>query len=274
MPKKATVKRGGKTAPKVTEARNTDAPIDPDAPRDQFERLVNTPGSGSLQEMATAVEDITVARGFMTDLDPYHFREGGPLGIRAGLSPTEFYERHLRDRLQRSPFWKHADVICTGNGLALVQRFTEPILFRHETDVRRFDIMVKIVHASLPSDPDQGGVCQMPRVPGSVNSKRDQPRPVVRLAEGTPITNQQFEQFGERIIAEPMTVVLETLFGSTRICPCPLCGRADAQLTPAQKGKALRCSKCGQHTMGKFYSTILLDRESVNQFEETEETNE
>ena len=193
--------------------------IGTDPPHDIFERLVNTPGTGTLREMATAVEDITVVRGFMTDIDPYHFREGGPLGVQAGLPPTEFYERHFRVPLQRAPFWKNAEVICTGNGLALVQRFDEPLVFRHETDVRRFDIQVKIAHTSLPSDPRQGGVCQMPRVPGSVNTKYGQPRPVVRLAEGISITHKQFEEFVERVISEPMTSILETLFGATQICP-------------------------------------------------------
>lgn len=230
---------------------------------DQFERLVNTPGIGTIREMSTAVTDITVARGFMTDLDPYTFREGGPLGIETGLSPAEFYERHLRDRLQWSAFWQNAEVICSGGGLALVQRFVEPVSFRHETDARRFDLLVRIIHASLPSDPDQGGINQMPRVPGSVNGKYDPPRPVVRLAEGTPITHRQFEEFAERMTQEPMTVVLETLFGTAQANPCPLCGRADSRLVPTQNKDAFYCNKCGQHSMGRFYGTILQDRASA-----------
>lgn len=254
----------------MSENFNNKASIDAESPRDIFERLVNTPGEGPIHEMATAVDDITIVRASMTDLDPYHFREGGPLGIQSGLSPAEFYERHLRDRLQRSPFWKNAEVICTGNGLALVQRFIEPLLCKTVTDVRRFDLQVKIIHTSLPSDPDQGGVCQMPRVPGSVNSKYGKDRPVVRLSEGTPITHQQFVEFADRMIVEPMTVVIETLFGKTKLQPCPLCGRKDAQFTPVQKGRGAKCSKCGQYSIGKFYSTILKDREFADQLEQSE----
>ena len=237
----------------------------PDSPRDHFERLVNTPGTGTLEEMATAMDDITLTRGFMTDIDPYHFQESKVLGIQADLSPAEFYEKHLRDRLQRSPFWKNADVICTGNGLALVHRFDEPLIFQDTTTVRRFDLQVRIIHTSLPSDPDQGGICQMPRVSGSVNTKHNNDRPVVLLSEGTPISHQQFVGFAERMIEEPMTMVLEILFGRRQISLCPLCHKKGSQLTPAQKGRVAKCSKCGTHSMGKFYSRILIDREQIQQ---------
>jgi hypothetical protein len=238
-----------------------------DAPRDFFERLVNTPGVGTLKEIATAMDDITLTRGFMADIDPYHFREGGPLGIQAGLSPLEFYEKHLRNWQQRSPFWKNAEVLCTGNGLAFVHRLCEPVLLRDATDVQRFDLLVKITHTSLPADPDQGGICQMPRVPGSLNTKHGKDRPVVLLSEGSPIPYSQFNEFANRMFVEPMTVILETLFGGKRICPCPFCRRSDSQLTPSHRGRSAKCNRCREFSMGKFYSSILKDREPINQEE-------
>lgn len=214
------------------------------------------------------MEDITLTRGFMTDLDPYHFREGGPLGIQADLSPTEFYERHLHEWLERSAFWKNAEVICTGNGLALIQRFEQPLLCSSIIDVQRFDLQVKLVHTSLPSDPDQGGVCQTPRVPGSINTKNGNDRPVVLLVKGTPISYPQFIEFTERMAKEPMTVILETLFGKQQISPCPLCGQKDSRLASVHKGRLAKCNRCGEFSMGKFYRKILKDREQVMPSEE------
>ena len=241
------------------------SPQSTDAPHDHFERLVNIPGTGPIDEIATTMDAITHIRGFMADLDPYDLREGGPLDVQPGLTPTEFYERCLRDRLQRSSFWKNAEVICTGNGLALVHRLNEPLVCKSEIDVRHFDLQLKIIHTSLPSDPDQGGVCMMPRVPGSVNTKHGDYRPVVQLAQGTPITHQQFVEFAERMIADPMTVILETLFGGTRIKPCPICRQDGSSLMPVQKGRFVKCKKCEKYSMGDFYRTILKDDDTINQ---------
>lgn len=107
--------------------------------RVEFETLVNDPKSGGIEQSSTPPEDIRQVRGIMVDLDPYYFREGGPLGIPASLPVDEFYQSFLQSRLQQSPFWSKAEVRNSGNGLHLIHWFEKPIGLESMTDIERFD---------------------------------------------------------------------------------------------------------------------------------------
>src|SRR5207244_2347002 len=100
-------------------------------------QLYNDSACGPIEQVQLPHDAITLLRGIPLDIDPRQFRlEAVP--PRTRKFPDKFYGEFLRTLLERHPVLKKAEVRNSGQGLHVIVRFTEPIVFNTEGDRQRW----------------------------------------------------------------------------------------------------------------------------------------
>ena len=227
---------------------------------DYREALFNSGETGPIQSIQVSTNRITTLRGILFDIDPKHYR-AGKLLENVPLDPREFYQQILWPWLSHHPLLSQAEVRCSGTGLHVLLWFEEPVQFREPRDREEWDLIIKVVQAVLPVDPDQPALTAVTRPVGSINGK-DGSR-VSTLKQGEPVTAQAVQELSAAMFQAPFATVLQTLTGETSVSPCPVCGQQDTQLSCL--GPAGKCySSCGQVSLSALYDLVLQSREEVS----------
>ena len=111
--------------------------------------------------------------------------------------------------------WRHdAEVRSTGTGLHLLLWFEPPVELEDAAGQRRWDGLIRLTQATLPSDPNAPGITALTRPVGSINSKNG--ARVEKIRRGSPVNPQRVVEFAAQVKAAPFRVVAGILLGSER----------------------------------------------------------
>jgi hypothetical protein len=220
-------------------------------PLDLREALFNEGATGAAGRIQVPAERVTRLRGLMVDLDPGELVPGNPLFPPAD-DPAEFL-RLNRAVLDRHPLARDAEVRSSGTGLHLILWFEPAVELTGAGEQRRWDRLIRLTQATLPSDPNAPAITALTRPVGSINSRSG--ARVATLRPGSPIDPQRVVEFAERVRAAPFRVVADILLGGERRTPCPVCSVARSALVALDRvGK---CYGCGTVGLAAVYEAIL-----------------
>ena len=151
---------------------------------DYREQLFNEGKSGPVNEVSTPTGCITSLSGILLDFDPKIFRSSA---VDPDIPPDSvaFYENIVRPWLDRHDVARNSELRMSGTGLHSLVRFKEPVVFRTDSERKRWGGIVKVIQASLPTDPDAPGINALTRPIGSINSKSG--ATVTQLTPGQPV---------------------------------------------------------------------------------------
>lgn len=212
------------------------ANVDHQSVVDARESLVNNGEIGRIESISVATELIGQLRGVMYDLDLKLLRAGMILPDLPD-SPGKLYAAAAQ-WLDRHPVLCKAEVRDSGQGLHVILRLAEPIVFATAGDRDRWAAIVEVMQAALPIDPDQPGMTAPTRVPGSQNSKNSA---VVELFRpGESVTEQDLLSLYSDMCDRPFATVCRILTGSTNLTPCPVCGNPSSCLRTRPRRTLLR----------------------------------
>jgi hypothetical protein len=113
---------------------------------------------------------------------------------------------------------------------------------------------VRALQAVLPTDPDAPGITATTRALGSINSKNGMK--VTRLHRGKPVAIQAVLDFFQQLRSSPIKTVMEILFGTDRVRPCPVCGDEDSTLAALDRVGTCYGS-CGKVELARLYDVFL-----------------
>jgi hypothetical protein len=214
---------------------------------DVRESLCNDRRTGSIAGVSLPLARITRLHGIMTDLDPKVLAPGNMLFPPAD-DPAQFFH-NIRAALDRHPLLRDAEVRSSGTGLHAVLWIDPPVELMTEADQQRWGALVEVVQRSLPSDPDAPGIIAMTRPVGSTNGKNG--ATVRVLKAGKSVSQSAVDEFAGRLQEAPFKVVAETLLGTSRASPCPLCRGPGSQLSVLDRvGK---CYGCGNVSLERLF---------------------
>jgi hypothetical protein len=220
---------------------------------DWRQQLFNQEEVGPITRVSMPAESITRLHGILLDIDPGLFRpEVIPDAVRS--SPAKFFERAVAPWLDRDPALQGAEVIVSGRGLHLITRFAEPILIGTDAERMRWDAIVRMVQAALPTDPCAPGITALTRPVGSINGKNGVT--VTRLREATPTSRERILTLYERMRDQPFSTVMRLLYGQTRVSPCPICAIENSTLSGLDR-VGICYGKCGKAKLSALYGTLL-----------------
>jgi len=221
------------------------------------EQLFNNGESGPVAEVSTPTGCITSLSGILLDFDLPLFRPSAVIP-NTPLNPVDFYQQVLRHWLDRHELARNSEVRMSGTGLHSLVRFKEPVVFRTDSERKRWGGIVKVIQASLPTDPDAPGINALTRPIGSINSKNG--FTVTQLTLGQPVEAETVVEFYQRMLTSPFRTAMQILLGTERVEPCPICQKPTAKLTALDHvGKCY--GSCGKVTLGQLYDTVLKKRE-------------
>ena len=133
------------------------------------EAMFNDGVTGAASRIQLPTERITRLRGLMIDLDPGKLIPDNPL-FPPAEDPREFFGR-IQAVLDRHPLARDAEVRSTGTGLHLLLWFEPAVELEDAAGQRRWDGLIRLTQATLPSDPNAPGITALTRPVGSINSK-------------------------------------------------------------------------------------------------------
>ncbi len=223
----------------------------PDPPVDLREALFNDGATGPASRIQVPMERITRLRGLMIDLDPGKLLPDNGV-FPPAEDPREFL-RGIQAVLDRHPLARDAEVRATGTGLHVLVWFEPAVELKDAADQRRWDSLIKLTQATVPSDPQAPGITALTRAVGSVNAKNGARVEILR--PGTPIDPQRVVEFAESVRAAPFRTVAGILLGSQRVTPCPFC--LGPRSTFAVLDHAGTCYSCGKLGLAALYDAIL-----------------
>jgi hypothetical protein len=218
---------------------------------DLREALFNDGSIGPAPRIQIPTERITRLRGLMIDLDPGMLDPANTL-FPPAKQPAEFLRRN-RAVLDRHPLVRDAEVRSSGTGLHLLLWFKPPVELKTAGDQRRWDGLIRVIQATLPSDPNAPGIAALTRPVGSINSRNG--ARVETLRPGSPIDPQRVVEFTAKVKAAPFRVVADILLGNERMTPCPVCSGARSAL--AALDRVGKCYGCGTVSLAALYEAIL-----------------
>ena len=221
---------------------------------DLREQLFNRGEIGPVGLVSTSIKAVGQIRGIMIDVDLNLFQPDGVFSP-VGLTPEEFYERHLIKWLQNHPVLSKAEVRFTGSGFHVLLWFEEPFALQGFSNITRWSSLVDVVQVSLPSDPNQPGINALTRPVGSINSKNG--NEVKQLKEGGFVTPEEVMELASQMLAEPFATTLKIWFGGEQVSPCPICRHEGSYLKPYRSGRGSCYGKCSSVTYVKLIQAIL-----------------
>lgn len=222
---------------------------------DLREALFNDGSTGAAPRIQLPTERITRLRGLMIDLDPGKLDPANPL-FPPAEQPAEFLRRN-QAVLDRHPLVRDAEVRSSGTGLHLLLWFEPPVELKTAGDQRRWDGLIRVIQATLPSDPNAPGIAALTRPVGSINSRNG--ARVETFRPGSPIDPQRVVEFAAQVKAAPFRVVAGILLGNESMTPCPVCSGARSSL--AALDRVGKCYGCGTVSLAALYEAILAPEE-------------
>jgi hypothetical protein len=224
---------------------------------DLREQLVNAGECGPIERVSLPVANITSLRGILLDFDPALFRKE-VLPRKGGTNPGTFFEQVIRPILQRHPLFEKGEVRCSGRGLHAILRFGAPIHFVEEADRQRWAAIVRIVHRTLPTDPDCPGLTALTRPIGSINSKSKSD--VTLLQQGKPVAAEEVIGLCEAVRKSPFRTIASILFGDSPLATCPVCRKPSTRLDPLDQN-GVCYGGCGRVRLGQLFDVFLQPRQ-------------
>lgn len=220
---------------------------------DSRESLVNDRAVGPIELVQISRDCVTSIHGFMIDVDPKNFRTDGLWGVTDD-DPVQLYDRHLKPALDRHPVLSGCEVRCSGTGLHLLIWFDTPVELMAEKDRNEWEARIRILQAVVPSDPLQPGITAVTRPTESINSKNG--GAVCCLRSGTRMPAAQVIDLVESICHAPAKWLLQFLFGSDTVRPCPCCHREGTGLKAfGWKARAYGC--CGDLSLEQLIELVM-----------------
>ena len=120
---------------------------------DTREQLFNKRETGPAKAIQLPTEAITSLHGILLDVDCKLFRSDGPIpGLER--SPRSLFRKGVAEWISRDPALASAEVRATGGGVHVIIWLDPSIEFQTDQDRDRWIAMVKVLQASLPTDPD------------------------------------------------------------------------------------------------------------------------
>lgn len=224
---------------------------------DRREQTFNQGHCGPIGLISTAVDAVGQIRTVMLDIDLKLFNPDGPFSPE-GLTPLEFYARYVAVWLDNHPVLRKAEVRFTGGGFHVLLNLLEPIRLDTDDRRKRWKGIVQVVQMALPTDPQQPGINAMTRPVGSVNSKNGEI--VTLFREGEPVTEPEIVSMFDEMRRQPFLTLMKIWFGTDKLSPCPIC-REEGSYLESEEAKKGRCyGPCGQVTIGKLYTAVLVGK--------------
>lgn len=223
---------------------------------DDRRQLFNDAMCGPIELIQLPAEMITRLNGILYDIDLDAFRTS-VVPAEARSNPDKFYQAVVRPWLRRHTVLKDAQVRRSGRGLHVIIWFEEPVEFASDGERRRWDGIVRALQAVLPTDPDAPGITATTRALESTNSRNGVK--VTRLHRGKPVSVQAVLDFFEQVRSSPFKTVMEILFGTDRLRPCPVCG-SDGSTLVALDRVGTCYGSCGKVELARLYDVLLRPR--------------
>jgi len=114
-------------------------------------------------------------------------------------------------------------------------------------------VIIQVVQAALPVDPQAPGITATTRVIGSTNGKNG--ARVVRLRRGQPVEVDDVLGLYETMLSAPFKTVMTILTGTDRISPCPFCSKPESTLSALDF--VGNCYTCGRVTLNQLYDLVF-----------------
>jgi len=235
---------------------------------DQREALFNAGATGTFKEIMVQAHEVTRLPAILIDLDIECLRIGKVI-TEAPADGHDLYEKYVRGWLDNHPVLRKCEVLFTGRGLHCVLRFDKPVEIKSDRRRGLWNITIKAVQRSLPSDPEAPSLLAMTRPVGSINSKNG--RRVELLRAGEPVTELEVLQFAEDLTRSGFATFTQILFGSSNVSPCPICRKSDSTLygiapkyrtTDPQITSRGSCYHCGKVTLVSLIDLVLKGRDN------------
>lgn len=226
------------------------------AGNDDREALFNSGEIGPIEHIQVSTERITQLRGILFDIDP-KLLLSGPLTAAVPDDPQELYAAVVSPLLDRHPVLQKAEVRNSGTGLHVILQFDKPVEFNTGGERDRWNGIIKVIQAMLPSDPDAPAITAVTRPIDSVNSKNGARVRPIKSAD--PVTADEVVGLFEKMSQSPFSTVLKVLTGTDKVSPCPVCREHGTHL------KAMdfcgQCyGSCGKVQLGQLYDLVLSPR--------------
>ena len=243
----------GQRAKPKTHKKNNPAKVD------LRKQLFNSGKCGDIKAIMVPFERITKLNAILFDIDPDKFRKDGLLG-KVSRDPQKFFKETLHPMLDRHPTLAKCEVRMTGTGLHVLLRLAPAVEFHDENERKRWAVVVEVVQAALPIDPDQPGILATTRKLGSVNSKNG--AKVVRLHKGEEVSPEEVLRLFEEIRFAPFKTVTGILTGDSRVSPCPICrGEGTSMRAMPHVGECY--GSCGTLKISDLYASVLAPRKKA-----------
>jgi hypothetical protein len=223
---------------------------------DHRRQLFNDRKCGPIELVQLPVEMITRFWGVVFDIDPDLFRIK-TIPAAARTDPEKFYKRVVRPWLSRHAVLNDAEVRCSGRGLHVILWFDRAVEFTTDGERKRWAGIVQSLQALLPTDPDAPGITATTRALGSTNSKNGVK--VTRLHRGRPVPVQAVLDLFGQLRSTPFRTVMQILFGTDRVRPCPVCDDEDSTLAALDRVGACYGS-CGKVELARLFDVFLKPR--------------
>lgn len=220
---------------------------------DWREQLFNEGLRGPINIVQLSRDRITKLNGILFDIDPKLFGTSAIIPY-VPMDPAKFYAVVLKPWLSRHPVLAKAEVRCSGTGLHVILWFANPPEFDADAERQRWAIVVEVVQAALPVDPNQPGITGVTRPIGSINSRNNVP--VTRLAAGVPVPREEVIELYDQMRAAPFRTVAQIVFGMDRIAPCPKCNQHGSHMS-ALKWSGQCYGPCGKVSLDDLYDILL-----------------
>lgn len=212
-------------------------PLSPDARK----QLYNEGTVGPILQVQFSTERIVKLNGILLDLDPVLLKQG-PLIPNVPLDPLKFFNQCVRPWLARHPILDALEIRMSGTGLHGILWLDPTVEFADDAERDRWCSIVQIIQVALPTDPNAPGMTATTRAFGSTNTKSG--KKVTRLKKGGAVSPATAIELQEQMCASPFKTLFNTLTGSDRMSPCPICGGEGTTLFALEYvGKCYGCGK-------------------------------
>lgn len=202
---------------------------------DDRETLCNAALMGPARDIQYAAEEIVELRCVMIDLDPRYLSTSLPWGDSLG-DPRRLWHEHLRPGLTLIGLAEWCEARLSGTGLHLIISFSTPVSIDSNRDRQVWDARIRVLQSLLLGDPHSPGITALTRPVGSINTKNQ--ALVETIHAGQLITAEQFAIVVDQLAAEPARTVMQYVYGTDRVTPCPYCG-----------GDGTTCSALSRNTL-------------------------
>lgn len=224
---------------------------------DQREQTFNQGHCGKVEMISTAIDNVGQINAIMFDIDLKLFNPNGVFSS-AGMSATDFYERHVAFWLDNHPLLRKAEVRFTGNGFHVLLKLDKPIVLNTPNLQKRWRGFVQAVQMILPTDPQQPGINALTRPVGSVNSKNNEI--VTCLRPGELVSEQEILALYNEMRHDPLPTLLKVWFGSEKVTPCPICQGENSYLEAASPKKGRCYGNCYKApTIQSLFCAVMQD---------------